>query len=136
MLFVVLLALSFFKDNLTPDYLNTGAAAFLSPNNQSSRLTTLGTNPLFWIISFIYSTCFTLLPYLIIDYYFDNKRLSRFVLFVHLTLFVVIYILVFMNNNIFDKAFVPKLNRYYHSPIMVLFFIAAFTLSQRKHVKQ
>jgi hypothetical protein len=134
-LFVTLVALSFLKDNLTPDYLNTPAASFLNPNQQMSRLATWSSHPLFWSMACLYSLLFTLLPYWIIAFYTGNKKLSQFVLFLHFAVYISIYVLIMANMNIFDRAIVPKLNRYYHSPVMVLFFIAAFTLSQRKHVK-
>lgn len=136
MLFTLLLLASFFKDELTPDYLNTPAAAFLSAPAEGPRVATLGSHTGFWIASVLYSLLFVLLPYFIIRLYSANRNLARLVLAVHAGVCILIYLMVFAGSTTLDRAIIPKLNRYFHSPIMTLFFIAAFTLSRKRHAEE
>jgi general stress protein CsbA len=133
---VVLIAMSFFKDNFTPDYLNSPEAFFLNPINHLSRISTLQTHYQFWLMSFLYSLIFIIFPFCIIHLYFGNKTLSRFVMIILMVIFALIYLMIFANSSILDKAIIPKINRYFHSPIIVFFFVAAFTLTRSGNEKK
>lgn len=133
LLLLVLVAVSLLKDELTPDYRNTLNASFLAPEHLAgSRLQTLIPHFGFWLKSFLYSLCFLILPTLIINYAFANKKLTRATLWLHIALIVVLYACIFVNINRIDVVVVSKINRYLHSPIITLFLWAAFTLTLRQ----
>lgn len=132
LLLLVLVAVSLFKDEFTPDYRNTWKASFLSPENLTgSRIQTLSTHYLFWIKSFLYSLCFLILPPLIIHFAFAGKKLTQATLWLHIALIIILYSSILLNMNVIDMVVVSKLNRYLHSPIITLFLWAAFTLTIR-----
>lgn len=132
-LLLLLVGVSLFKDQFTPDYRNTPAASFLDPAQvNGSRLCTLLTHPWFWTKSLLYSGCFIILPPLIIRSAIGNPSLSRFTLWLHLGLVAALYLAVLMNRPVIDVVFVSKLNRYLHSPIITLFLWAAFTITLKR----
>lgn len=133
LLLLLLVAASFLKDEISPDYRNTPNAGFLSPRYlTTSRVATLVTHPGFWALSVTYSLCFIALPALIIRFAFANKQLTRFTLWLHIGMVVLLYIAVFLNSTAIDMIFVSKVNRYLHSPIITLFLWAAFTIGRTK----
>lgn len=134
-LFIVLIGFSFLKDNFSPDYYNSPAALFLKPAFGVGRFASLHTQPLFWITAICYSLLFIFLPYLILHYYFENKMLSKYTLILLVAMCVSIYLMIFMNSAMIDKAIIPKINRYFHSPIMTMFFIASFTILPKVNQK-
>ncbi|MCC7532821.1 MAG: hypothetical protein IT246_02645 [Bacteroidia bacterium] len=134
LLLIVLFAISLLKDVFTPDYRNTPNADFLNPVNlQTSRIETLFIKPLFWLGAMFYSLVFLALPTLIIHILFGNKSLTKFT-FALLAIFLfVLYSSIFINSAILDEVLVSKVNRYVHSPILTLFFIAAFKITMQKN---
>lgn len=130
-LFIVMLGLSFLKDEFSPDYFNSVSALFLFPGYHVSRIASLETQSLFWFAALMYSSMFIIFPYLIMQFIFDDKKLAKAVLITLIAMCFIIYFLIFVNNAVIDKAIIPKLNRYFHSPIMLMFFIASFTILKR-----
>lgn len=129
-LLLALLFISVFKDDITPDYRNTPNAAFLSPSTlQNSRISTLLTHPLFWFSAVIYTILFILLPTLIIKFTFKQKSLTAFTCYVLGSISILLYLAIFANSPLLDQVVVSKVNRYIHSPILVLFLWAAYTLT-------
>lgn len=132
-LLLVLAFAGFFKDEFTPDYRNTPAASFLDPSLLSgSRLDTLASHTIFWIMAFGYSLVFVALPTLIIHAAFGNRQFTRFTLWLHIALVVILYIAILINIRLVDVILVSKVNRYLHSPIITLFLWAAFTIGNRQ----
>jgi hypothetical protein len=130
-IFIIILALSMLKDELTPDYRNTPAALFLSPDQlTTSRVATLFTHTLFWVKAFGYSLCFVLLPTLLIHFAFRQVNLTKFTLALHVAITVLLYVSIFIQSTSIDHVLVSKVNRYLHSPIITLFYWAAFTITQ------
>jgi FtsH-binding integral membrane protein len=133
LLLLLLVAVSFFKDEITPDYRNTPHAGFLSPQYlATSRAATLFSHTGFWLLAATYSLCFIVLPVLIIRFAFNNRQLTRFTLWLHIGLVAMLYAAVFLNSTTVDMIFVSKVNRYLHSPIITLFLWAAFTIGRTK----
>ena len=125
-LFLCLFWISFYKDDITPDYKNTSNALFLDPglSGHEGNLSTLVSHRYFWIVSFLYSGLFILLPWAIVLLLFDKK--TAMIAGVILTgFFIVEYLLVFIHIPIFSDHILPKVNRYFHSPIITFFLIAA-----------
>jgi hypothetical protein len=119
------------KDEITPDYRNTPAALFLSPEQlTSTRIATIFTNTFFWIKAIGYSLFFIALPSLLIHFAFKQSNLTRFTLWLHIVITVVLYIAIFTQSTSIDHVLVSKVNRYLHSPIITLFLWAAFTITQ------
>ena len=135
-LFIVLLGLSFLKDNFSPDFLNSPSAHFLNFNYHVARLASIKTHGLFWFAAILYSLLFVYLPYKIIHFYFENKMISKFTLYILAAMCASIYMMIFLNSHLLDHAIIPKVNRYFHSPIMVLFLIAAYTIIRNGNVKE
>jgi hypothetical protein len=130
-IFILILALSMLKDEITPDYRNTPAAFFLSPDYlTSTRIATLFTHTFFWFKAIGYSLCFIALPSLLIRFAFEQPNLTRFTLWFHIAIMVVLYIAIFLQSTSIDHVLVSKVNRYLHSPIITLFLWAAFTITQ------
>jgi hypothetical protein len=131
-LLVLLFILSFFKDNLTPDYLNSPAAAFLDPalNAGTSRIYLIVPHRVFWIKAVCYSALFSVLPYTILRKS-SNPVFARYVLYCFAAIGTGLYILILANNRLLDTAIVPKINRFYHSPILTLFLVAAYSINNR-----
>jgi len=129
-LLICLFALSFFKDDITPDYLNTEAAAFLAPESAESRIMSLGTNFSFWFIAFVYRLAFAIIPYFIIRLTCDPV-FAKYVFILFTAIFLGEYLLILVNIKFLDVALIPKINRFYHSPIPTLFLLAAYTLNSR-----
>ncbi|MES2559849.1 MAG: hypothetical protein V4590_08930 [Bacteroidota bacterium] len=129
LLLVLLLLISLGKDYITPDYLNTPSAVCLNPNHPSylpigaSHLT----YPWFWIHAYLYSLLFIIIPACII-YNFSSKDLLKPALYLFAGVFVFEYLLLFSQQTIAVKHILPKINRYFHSPLITLFLLAAFTL--------
>ena len=129
-LLLALLFISVFKDDITPDYRNTPNAAFLSPEVlNSSRISTIITYPLFWLIAFLYTLLFILIPTLIIKFTFKQKNLTEFTGYLLSGIALLLYIAIFIGSPMLDQVMVSKVNRYLHSPILVLFLWAAYTLT-------
>ncbi len=135
-LFFILLGLSFLKDNFSPDFLNSPGAHFLNPDYHVARFASIKTQGMFWFAAFLYSLLFIYLPYKIIHFYFKNAMLTKFTLLTLSAICASIYVMIFMNLNILDHGIIPKVNRYFHSPIMALFFIAAFTIIKSGNMKE
>jgi hypothetical protein len=135
-LFSVLLGLSFLKDSFSPDFLNSPSAHFLNSDYHLARLASFKTQGMFWFVAILYSLLFVFLPYKIIDFYFKNAILSKFTLYTLAAICVSIYLMIFINSSLLDHAIIPKVNRYFHSPIIVLFFIAAFTILKNENMKE
>ncbi len=130
-IFIIILALSMLKDELTPDYRNTPAALFLSPDQlATSRALTLFTNTFFWVKALGYSSCFVLLPTLLIHFAFKQLNLTKFTFVLHVSITVLLYVSIFLQSTSIDHVLVSKVNRYLHSPIITLFLWAAFTITQ------
>lgn len=130
-IFILILALSMLKDEITPDYRNTPAALFLSPEQLSStRIATLFTHTFFWLKALVYSLCFITFPSLLIHFAFKQPSLTRFTFWLHVVITVGLYIAIFMQSTSLDHVLVSKVNRYLHSPIITLFLWAAFTITQ------
>lgn len=130
-IFIIILALSMLKDELTPDYRNTPAALFLSPDQlTSTRVATLFTHTFFWLKAIGYSLCFIALPTILIHFAFKQSNLTRFTLWLHVAITVVLYMAIFIQSTSIDHVLVSKVNRYLHSPIITLFLWAAFTITQ------
>lgn len=127
-LIVILFAVSFLKDDFSPDYLNTPDAAFLG--EVPSRFGTLFQHPGFWLGAIAYSIVFIVLPYRIF-LFSSNVKFARMVMLTLTSAAVLLYLLVFLNIPKLDTIVIPKLNRFYHSPIITLFLLAAFTLNTR-----
>lgn len=128
-LIVLLLVISLAKDYITPDYLNTPSATFLNPNHPSylpigaSHLA----HPAFWLIAYFYSLLFIIIPAAII-YNLSSKELLKPVLCLFIGAFLFEYALLYSQHAIALKNILPKINRYFHSPLITLFLLAAFTL--------
>ncbi len=130
-IFMILLALSMLKDEITPDYRNTPAALFLSPEQlTTTRIATLFTHTFFWIKAIGYSLCFIAFPSLLIHFAFKQPNLTRFTLWLHFAITLGLYIAIFTQSTSIDHVLVSKVNRYLHSPIITLFLWAAFTITQ------
>lgn len=130
-IFMLILALSMLKDEITPDYRNTPAALFLSPEQlTSTRIATLFTHTFFWLKAIGYSLCFIALPTILIHFAFKQSNLTRFTLWLHVAITVVLYMAIFIQSTSIDHVLVSKINRYLHSPIITLFLWAAFTITQ------
>jgi hypothetical protein len=131
---LLLIVISFFKDDFTPDYRNTSAASFLNPDNLTEpRLATLYTHAWFWIKSIVYSTCFIVLPILIIKHSFEHIGLTKFTTLLLISLMVILYVAIFINLRSIDVILVSKLNRYLHSPILTMFLWATFTIGAKRN---
>ena len=128
-LLVLLFAVSFFKDQFTPDYLNTENAAFLKSN--LPRWHTIFENPTFWLKAIAFSGIFVLIPYTICNVTPQFHSKQYVVLIILISIIMAEYVLVLINLPLIDKAIVPKINRIYHSPVITLFLLAAFTLDNR-----
>lgn len=125
--------ISLLKDDFTPDYLNTLSAAFLQPGTHHESIVQLWINhPFFWFAAMGYSLLFVAFPYLIIRLLF-TPELAMMALLITGGLFLLEYAMVFSNNLVLMKHILPKVNRYFHSPIIVLFLIAAFKINQHFH---
>lgn len=128
-LIVLLLVISLAKDSITPDYLNTPSAAFLNPNHPSYL--SIGAShlahPAFWLMAYCYSLLFIVIPAGVI-YNLSSKALLKPVLYLLVGVFLFEYLLLFSQQTIAVKHILPKINRYFHSPLITLFLLAAFTL--------
>lgn len=125
--------ISLLKDNFTPDYLNTPSAAFLQPElNGESIAQLIFNHASFWFASLGYSILFVAFPYLIIRLLF-TPELAMWALLITGGLFLLEYALAFSHSLVLMKHILPKVNRYFHSPIIVLFLIAAFKINQHFH---
>jgi hypothetical protein len=128
-LIMLLFAISFFKDDITPDYLNTPAAHFLA-SDSTVRITSFALYPWFWINALIYSAVFAVLPYFILVRA-TNKTYAKWVLLLLVLIVSIEYVGIFIHHPKLDTAFIPKINRFYHSPLFTLFFLAAFTVNKQ-----
>lgn len=127
-LILLLFAISFFKDDITPDYLNTPNAYFLKLTG--SRLATLSAFSLFWFTAIVYSLAFAIVPYYILKTA-CNQQFAQYIFILLLLIMIVEYVLIFAANPKIDTAIIPKINRFYHSPIFTLFFLASYTINKR-----
>jgi hypothetical protein len=127
-LVALLFAISFFKDDFTPDYLNTPDARFIEQAH--SRFHTLFEFPSFWLTAIIYSLLFCVLPYFVLR----NATTQSFANIIFVLLIAVIvmeYSMIFIGTASIDRYIIPKVNRSFHSPLFTLFFLAAFTVNNR-----
>ena len=131
LVFMAVLGMSLLKDVITPDYRNTPNALFLSPDalKGASRFSTLFSKPFFWLISIWYSIFFVVIPTLIVKLTFQKNEFTKLTFTGLSLILVVLYVAIFLNMQVLDKVIVSKLNRYLHSPILVLFLTAAFTVN-------
>jgi hypothetical protein len=132
LLLTLLLLLSLAKDYITPDYLNTPSATFLNPNHPSyiPIWASHQVHPAFWLLAYTYSIVFIIVPAAII-YNLSSKELLKPVLIIFVAIFVIEYGLVYSQQSIATKHILPKVNRYFHSPLITLFLLAAFTLYKK-----
>jgi len=129
---ILLLFLSLLKDYITPDYLNSPQAAFLSPKNlHVNPIFTFTSHPIYWLLSFLYSAIFILLPTYIIQLLY-NKQMAIYIFWILLFIGLSEYALLFSQQTSLIYHVLPKINRYFHSPILLLFFIAALQLNVKK----
>jgi hypothetical protein len=127
-LIVLLFVISFLKDDITPDFLNTPKALFLK--DAPIRLFTLFSNPVFWILAIGYSVLFTVLPYFIMQIA-CSEQYAKYVLIILASIAVSEYVMIWANYQVLDHYIIPKVNRFYHSPLFTLFFFAAYTINRR-----
>lgn len=131
LLLLVLIGFSFLKDLFTPDYLNSPAAGFLAPQNlEDSRLQTLATHWDFWLKSVLYSILFIGIPALVLGL-MGEPKIARWVFIILSVVCVLLYVCVFIQSKALDIHLIPKINRYFHSPIFTLFLIAAVNIRNR-----
>ncbi|MCE2787883.1 MAG: hypothetical protein ACK44P_01295 [Bacteroidota bacterium] len=130
-IFFLLVLLSLLKDDFTPDYLNTPDASFLAPQNLSvSRLSTVLTNPFFWFCSILYTIFFILIPVYVL--YLKNELKPAKWCGIALSIAAVaLYASIFLESKALDVHLIPKINRYFHSPIFTLFLVAAIKIKTR-----
>lgn len=128
-LFLILLACSMFKDDITPDYLNTPTAFMLNPVNDpyQSIQELYKSHSLFWIKAHLFSLLFIAIPTLLISIWY-NKQLAMFTLYLLVGVYVIEYAIIWAQHPILSIHVLPKVNRYFHSPFITLFLFAAFTL--------
>jgi hypothetical protein len=129
-----LVLLSFLKDQITPDYLNSEHAAFLKTLSTGEVLKSHITAPLFWLLAYSYSIVFILLPYLIINLK-HNQKSAKILLFILVGLAITEYTLIFINDSFLYKLIVPKINRYLHSPYILFFSFLILKLQQNNTIK-
>lgn len=127
-LLVILFAVSFFKDDVTPDYLNTDAAYFLK--EAPSRISTVISNPWFWLKSFVYSSLFVYLPYVILSRS-TSLAFAKMIAILFIAIAIGLYMMIWIQVPRLDISVIPKINRFFHSPIFTLFFLASFTINKR-----
>jgi len=130
-IFFLLVLLSLLKDDFTPDYLNTPDASFLAPQNLSvSRLSTVLTNPFFWFCSILYTIFFILIPVYVL--YLKNELKPAKWCGIALSIAAVaLYASIFLESKSLDVHLIPKINRYFHSPIFTLFLVAAIKIKTK-----
>ncbi len=128
-LIMLLFAISFFKDDITPDYLNTPDAHFLASEN-INRFASLIQHPWFWSKAIVYSGIFAVLPFFIL-LRTTHKTYAKWVLWLLLLIVGMEYVGILVHQPRLDMAIIPKINRFYHSPLFTLFFLAAFTVNKR-----
>jgi len=128
---ILLVLLSLLKDDFTPDYLNTPDASFLAPQNLTgSRFSTIFTQPFFWLCSILYSIIFILIPVYVL-YLKNELKLAKWFGIAISMAAVTIYACVFIESSAIDVHLIPKINRYFHSPILTLFLVAAIKIKTR-----
>jgi hypothetical protein len=128
-LVAVLFAISLFKDDFSPDFLNTDNAAFIG--SADNRFASLIEFPFFWFRALLYSTLFCVFPYHIIKTATKTRAYAEWVLRVLLLVFLAEYVLIFIHADLLDHNIIPKINRLYHSPLATLFFLAAFNINTK-----
>lgn len=128
-LLLYLIVISLYKDEITPDYKNTPSAYFLNPkhNNYLGVLQSHRTYPQFWILAYLYSLSFVIIPYLVVRLLY-SKEIGLIALYLLSATLFVEYFIVWAEIPVLVERILPKINRYFHSPIICLFLIAAFTL--------
>jgi hypothetical protein len=121
--------LSIFKDVITPDYLNTRAASFMNPSHpqNANALSSHFSHPTFWLLAYAYSLLFIIIPVGIIRY-LVNKELAISSFYILSAICIVEYAMIYSGNTLSIVHVVPKINRYFHSPLLTLFLLASFTL--------
>lgn len=124
----LLLVLSVFKDDFTPDYRNTPSAIFLQ-NPANGRLATLHTHTWFWSKAILYTISIIANASLCIHFAFKKNNLTKLTFYIHALLAFVLYVGIFINHPKVDVIIVSKINRYLHAPIITLFLMAAFKLA-------
>jgi hypothetical protein len=128
---IILVLLSLVKDDFTPDYLNTPAASFLSPQNlEGTRISSVCAYPFFWFCSILYTCLFVCIPAYAL-YLRNEVKLARWCGILLTGAAVLLYVLIFIESTAIDIHLVPKLNRYFHSPIFTLFLVAAIKIKNR-----
>jgi hypothetical protein len=125
----ILLTLGIFKDSITPDYLNTPTAYFLNPKHPDyvGIWRSHWQMPKFWIIAYLYSILHILIPFYIIKLIYGKSR-SRYALYVLVLVFMVQYGILYTNIEFLTTKLLPKINRYFHSPLLIFIVAAGLTL--------
>ncbi len=134
--FILLLLVSLGKDLFTPDYLNTPTASFLQPNQNNGLTDIFIHHPGFWVLSFLYSVLFIILPFLIIRIIYKNQ-MAMFSLWILMALALTIYLMAWSQIDFLQHHILPKFNRYFHSPILTFILVAIFNINKRtNHVNR
>ena len=126
---LVLFVLSVFKDKYTPDYRNTPDAFFLK-NPDGGRINTLLTTSTFWVKAIFYSLGILITSISSVHFFFNKKKLTQITVLINVVVLITIYLAIFYQNQWVDVVLVSKLNRYFHSPILTLFLMAAFKITE------
>ena len=128
---ILLVLLSLLKDDFTPDYLNTPDASFLAPQNLSgSRFSTVLMHPFFWFCSILYSIIFIFIPIYVL-YLKNELKLAKWCGIALTFAAIMLYVSIFLESSAIDVHLIPKINRYFHSPIFTLFLVAAIQIKNR-----
>lgn len=129
---VLLIGFSFMKDLFTPDYLNSPSASFLAPQNlHTSRISTIISHSGFWLAAGLYSMIFIIIPVFVL-WLKEEPAIAKWVLVILTVLGLVLYLSVFLSKPGLDIHLIPKINRYFHSPVFTLFLIAAIKIRNRQ----
>jgi RsiW-degrading membrane proteinase PrsW (M82 family) len=128
-LIFILIVLSFFKDLITPDYLNSPHAKFIQELSTADILKSHLNSPIFWILSYGYTLTFILLPYFILKLKFNNRS-AKILLYILISLAVVEYACIYINHPFLYKLVVPKINRYLHAPFILFFSLLILKLQK------
>jgi hypothetical protein len=129
LLIIILLGLGIFKDEITPDYLNSPSAYFLNPNhpNYIGIWQSHIKMPMYWTLAYSYSLLHIIIPAYIIRLLY-SKLEARYTLYILFCIFLIQYGILYTNVDFMVTKVLTKINRYFHSPILTFMLIAVFTL--------
>jgi hypothetical protein len=133
-LVIGLISLSFLKDQITPDYLNSEHASFLKTHSTIDVIKSHVTAPLFWLLAYAYTLIFILLPFVIIKLKYNQKS-AKILLFILVGLAITEYTLIFINDSFLYRLIVPKINRYLHGPFILFFSFLILKLQQKNIIE-